>query len=217
MSWQILTPSSKKKITADWHAAFPAFGVHKPMHLLRRTGPLLTGVLLERGAGNDSYKPIFHVHNLAHAFPVISLSMPREVPHEYVHVEWHASKFSGLAKRLGELAYLPVSGPLGLNDIIAGFRAYLQKPFSPYEPNTYRDLALICGWCGAQAELSNTLEEAKTAMSAWPAQVLRQIGGLKPWLDSVRACAQDQSGMRSTTASEITKHRLDGIPATELD
>jgi hypothetical protein len=45
MTWQTLTPAWKTKITADWSAAFPGLGVYKPLHLLRRAGPLLMGGL----------------------------------------------------------------------------------------------------------------------------------------------------------------------------
>lgn len=216
MSWKTLTPAAKKKITADWNTAFTDFGTYKPMHLLRRTGPLLMGVLLEKGASNDFYKPVFHVHNLARAFPVVSLSLPRQVPNEYVHVEWHDSKFPELAKRLVNLAYLPLSGEPTLADILNGFRSYLRKPSTPYEPDAFRDLALICGWAGNRDEIANVLCEAENAMKQWPAAVLKQIGGLEPWLTSIRVAAENQTALKATVAAQIMTHGVGGIPATEL-
>ena len=41
MSLSSLTAGVKKKVTADWNALFPSFGVHKPMRLMRRVGPLV--------------------------------------------------------------------------------------------------------------------------------------------------------------------------------
>lgn len=216
MSWKTLTPAAKKKITADWNVAFADFGTYKPMHLLRRTGPLIMGVLLEKGANNDFYKPVFHVHNLARAFPVVSLSLPRQVPNEYVHVEWHESKFPEMAKRLVDLAYLPLSGELTLADILNGFRSYLRKPSTPYEPDAFRDLALICGWTGNRAEVANVLREAENAMKQWPAAVLKQIGGLEQWLAAARVAAENQEALKVTVAAQITTHGVGGIPATEL-
>ena len=216
MSWKTLTPAAKKKITADWNTTFADFGVYKPMHLLRRTGPLLMGVLLERGSSNDFYKPIFHVHNLARVFPVVSLALPREVPNEYVHVEWHDAKFQEITKRLGELAYMPLSGELALADIVDGFRSYQRKPSMPYEPDAFRDLALICGWCGNRIELANVLRETEKVMKQWPAVVLKQIGGLDHWLSGVRASAENQDELRAITAVQITKHGVGSIPATDL-
>ena len=70
-----LTPAVKRKITLDWHDCFPEMGIYKPLHLLRRVGPLLIGILLERDRTADRYLPTFYVHNLAKHFPVITLTL----------------------------------------------------------------------------------------------------------------------------------------------
>lgn len=60
-----LTAAAKKKITLDWSRLFPELGTYRPLHLLRRVGPLLQGIALERTSGNDLYRPMAHIHCLA--------------------------------------------------------------------------------------------------------------------------------------------------------
>lgn len=216
MSWKTFTAADKKTITTDWNAAFPSFGVYKPLHLLRRNGPLLTGILLERGRNNDGYEPIFHVHNLTRPFPTVSLSWPRRIPNEYVHIEWHAGKFPDLARKIGELAYLPLSGDLALSDIVGGGQSYLRTATNRYDIHAHSDLALLAGWCGNQQEVTNALQQAEKIMKQWPPAVLNQIGGLDNWLESVRVLAVDQAKLQATAREQIAVHKLEKIPAGEL-
>lgn len=67
-----LTP---RRVTADWAAALPGFDVWKPLHLLRRIGPVVQGVCLDRTTSGNEYMPTAHVHALARDFPVISLML----------------------------------------------------------------------------------------------------------------------------------------------
>lgn len=71
-----LTLEDKNIITQDWHLAFPNYNVYKPLHLIKRHGPLLLGIYLKPVYGNEHYLPVFHTHSLLRAFPVISLSTP---------------------------------------------------------------------------------------------------------------------------------------------
>lgn len=215
MSWKKLTPAAKKKITADWQAAFPGFGIYEPMHLLRRTGPLLSGIYLEKYDGG-SYRPIFHVHNLSRSSPNVTLSCYRNIPYEYVQVDWHESKFPKMVKGLSERIFLPLSGPITLAEVVKGFHSYLKEPLSPCESYVYQNLALICGWCGNSDQVATVLREAEDVMRRWPETVLKQIGGLEQWLSTTRASAANQEALRATVVEQISVHGVENIPATEL-
>jgi hypothetical protein len=62
------------KITKDWQRELPKLGINRPMSLLRRVGPLLVGVSLEREFGSR-YTPTFHVHFLGKQSPGMLLSL----------------------------------------------------------------------------------------------------------------------------------------------
>jgi len=70
-----LTPAVARALTRDWATEFPAFAVWRPLRLLRRLGPWVQGITLERSSAGDDYRPTAHVHALTRDFPVISLTL----------------------------------------------------------------------------------------------------------------------------------------------
>lgn len=56
--------------TSDWAKAFPGFDVWQKLCLLRRVGPTLQGICLERTTSGDEYFATAHVHALTTDFPV---------------------------------------------------------------------------------------------------------------------------------------------------
>lgn len=216
MTWKKLTPALKKTITSDWHAAFPDFGVYKPMYLMRRAGPLLMSIYLRPDSGNQTYSPLFHVHDLARVTENITLSHMRRVDNEYVHMEWHESKYPRMVEAIKRLAYLPLSGPVTLAQVLAGLRSYQERPYVPYDPFVFHDMALACGWVGDRAQLEIVLAEAANTMRPWPAAALEPEGGLAQWLVTVRAAAEDRQQLQATVAAQIALFKVDKLPATEL-
>lgn len=73
---KLLTLQDKNIITQDWHSAFPDYSIYKPLHLIKRHGPILFGIYLKPVYGGEHYLPMFHTHSLLREFPVISLSTP---------------------------------------------------------------------------------------------------------------------------------------------
>lgn len=53
-----------RRVTKDWAVAFPGFAVWRPLHLLRRIGPAVQGICLDRSTSGDGYLPTAHVHAL---------------------------------------------------------------------------------------------------------------------------------------------------------
>jgi hypothetical protein len=216
MTWKKFTPALKKKITSDWHSAFPDFGIYKPLYLMRRAGPLLMGIYLQPGSGNEMYRPLFHVHDLARVTENITLSHMRRVGHEYVHMEWHESKYPRMVEAIKRLAYLPLSGPVTLAQVLAGLRSYQKSPYVPYDENVYRDMALICGWAADHALLNDVLVEAEGAMKHWPPEALANVGGVAPWLTVVRAAAENRQALEATVAAQIAVLKVGKLPVVEL-
>ena len=111
-----LTLTAKQQITEDWNRCFPEMGIYKPLHLLRRVGPVLIGILLERDSTKDRYLPTFHVHNLAKPFPVITLTLSEPLRTEItqapdqIKVSQHESRFEEASERMDRQALLPLKG-----------------------------------------------------------------------------------------------------------
>ncbi len=217
MSWMKLTPALTKSLTADWNRSFPAFAAYAPMQLLRRAGPLLMGVCLNRSQDNLTYSPIFHVHPLTRVLEEIILGQPRMIPNALVHVEWHDSKLEELASRLASRAYLPLTGKLRLEDVVSGFSSYLEEPFAPYEPEVYLDLACICRWCGAPEKSEEALRVGEAVMARWPPRVLDGMGGLDAWIREARRLAEDRDRLRATVDQQVVALKLGAIPDAGLE
>src|SRR5436190_8831039 len=107
------------QITKDWKDEFPSLGVYKPLHLLRRNGPLLSGICLDRTSSGDIYKPIFHYHCLLRSCPAISLSLAVQLKaangtDASVSFRSHESSFAKSAEKMRALALLPLDGDITL-------------------------------------------------------------------------------------------------------
>src|SRR5687767_11517160 len=116
-----LSTSIKRQITEDWVKCFPALGIYKPMWLLRRTGPLLQGICLNRDSANDAYRPTFHVHNLAKNLPFVSLTLSAPLrtvktgTPETIRAAFHKERFVDASDRLRRQTQVPLAGPVHLN------------------------------------------------------------------------------------------------------
>lgn len=212
MSFKKFTTSDKKRITNDWHQLFPSLGIYKTMHLMNRVGPLIVGLLLETKSGGNDYIPTFHVHNLTRPFPVISLTLASTLNNEYVHLEWHESRYRELAESMRNTALIPFDGNLELRDVLSGYLQYLKKPTIPYQPQLYEDMALICGWCGNYKEMKRILDLARKDISGWPNQVLTRIGNIEEWVEKLEKKSCNKEAFKSICEKQIDELGVNKIP-----
>ena len=204
-----LTTAAKKQITQDWAELFPGMGVYKPLHLLRRVGPLLIGIALETDSSNISYRPTFHVHSLTADFSEVSLTMSQALATvrtnapETIDVVRHDAKFREAAERLSNQAALPLSGDLLLSTVVAAYQAYIRRPTTHYQPELYEDIALISAWLGEAEQASRVIEEATSVMQSWPQNVLEAIGGLNEWIAALRDRASKPGEIRAAVERRV--------------
>jgi len=163
----VLTKASEKQITEDWQREIPILAVYEPRWLLRRVGPLLVGICLDRDSGGDIYKPIFHVHCLAHEFPCVSLTLATQLRSErsggpsYIEVKWHKHKYKDAAARMVRQSLLPLEGDLRLEQVIDAYRRYMGTPMGRLAPVLeYRDMILLLAWSGDPQGALKLLMEA---------------------------------------------------------
>ena len=71
-----MTQVTRTRIAQDWQARFPMLGHWKAGRLLRRVGPLVQGVCLDRSSNPEDYLPIAHIHFLGMVFPTVALQLP---------------------------------------------------------------------------------------------------------------------------------------------
>ena len=197
-------------------------GIYKPLHLLRRAGPLLIGIVLERDSSNLSYRPTFHVHSLTSDFSEVSLTMSQALSTvrtnapETIDVVRHDAKHREAAERLSKQAALPLSGDLLLSTVVAAYQAYLRRPTTHYQPELYEDIALISAWLGEAEQASRVIEEATCAIGSWPENILEAIGGLEEWIAALRDRASRPDEVRADVERRAEHLGVSAVPRAAL-
>jgi hypothetical protein len=193
--------------------------VYEQLHLLRRCGPLLVGLCLDRSSAPDIYTPTFHVHCLLREFPTVSLTLFLRIQSangcdDYVKLISHVKRLEEHVARMKKLAPLPLEGDVALRQYERAVRNWLKYIQSPYWPDLLEDRILIRAWLGAEYE--TTLDEAASEISSWPSHVLAKMDPLDVWYQRIKARAEDRAGLQRTLESEIEKHRVSKLPVGQF-
>lgn len=217
-----LNAAAKKQITSDWSNVLPSLAEYEPLHLLRRIGPLLEGVILERDSSNVVYRPCFHVHNLVRAFPVVTMSLAHPLrtaqtnAPDQIPVRAHAERFREAAVRLQQQAPLPLSGNLSLDSILEAHERYAQRPGTHYEPELYEDMAGIAMWAGCRERAERILNDYERLMSQWPSHILSEFGTAAAWKSAALSRIGDPEKARSRADEHARELRADKLPLADL-
>lgn len=220
---KVLTAAASAKITADWQRQFPGLGKYRPLHLLRRVGPLLEGIVLERTSGKDIYRPTFHVHCLAGVFPAVTMTLAHELRSEssggpdFVSVLHHESQHVEAAARLCRQSPLALKGNLTLEDVLDAYCRYLQRAGTHYDANfLYGDMARVCGWSGQVERANAIVAEGVRAMEQWPARIVDQMGGVEQWRREVSGVVANQCQLRDIADAQARLLGAHALPVADL-
>lgn len=215
------TPKIEKSITNDWHHEFPNLSVYKPRHLLRRVGPLLIGVCLERDSGAGKYKPCFHVHFLGKEFPVVSLTLCSQLKADsggpdYVEVRFHEQRFIDAARRLKAQSPLPLDdSAVGLGAIVDAYRLYMETPLGKRQRAILSadviGLMVLCDqFDGAKQELEQVLQTSNES-------VFQTFGGRLGFEKKMSAAIENPGVLEKIVQSQIEQLRVKDICNSEID
>lgn len=214
-----LTATARRRITADWLAAFPGLGEYEPLHLLRRVGPLLEGIVLERSSGSRDYLPTFHVHSLLRTFPSVSLTLIHRLRAEpsgaadSISVQRHESRYMEAASRLARQSPLALSGDLRASEVLRAYQEFAARPENRWHANNlFEDMAAMCGWFGDNERSSAFIAEGFAKLGEWSPSALRQIGGREQWRRRLEDLVADRNGLHSIMEKEIRALHLESLP-----
>ncbi|HVJ26061.1 MAG TPA: hypothetical protein VM493_00920 [Vicinamibacterales bacterium] len=216
-----LGAAEKRNITADWQREFPVLATYKPMWLLKRHGPLLVGLMLDRDSSNELYIPTFHVHNLLAPSPSISLSLIYNAPGEkqprmarQIRVDRHESAYLDVAaffkKATPELDAVDLSLSRAIQLHFDFVREKRDYAVAKRCWTIFSDVALLAAWGGHEAYARDTIDGASRLMSEWNLPF-----DVSEWSTAVRDLARPEL-MKETLSSEIAKHKLDAVPVFDL-
>jgi len=208
--------ATMRRITKDWSNLLPWFDIWRPMHLLRRIGPVLQGVCLERSRSGPYYFATSHVHALTRDFPVISLSLSHRVlgpSGQPEHIAISETGLADLANRLAEQTIHSIrEDPPSVDEIVVAYHVTAidrqrtgQAP-AVLEMEDSINTAAVSG----QAELvEEGLRVATQLAGAW-AKPRLPLWWTTPeeWLDGLRRKAGNVSALTATVDEQIAKHKV---------
>ncbi|MCP4591861.1 MAG: hypothetical protein GY842_14085 [bacterium] len=217
-----LTKTVEKRITADWQSEIVGMGVHKPRHLLRRVGPVLVGICLDRGSDGMEYLPTFHTHFLGNVFPVVSLTLStplrteRNGAEDWIPIRGHADRFPEAAAMMTKVSLLPLDGDLRLAAVLDAYRRYMATPMGRRQTATlYRDMVLLRAWARDANGAHTVLDEGLAGLGNNEA-ALRHVGGRKAFIAKSREAITQPELIDQTIESQIEALRLGDLPISEL-
>jgi hypothetical protein len=224
-----LTPTAARAITKDWAALFPGFGIWRPLRLLRRLGPWVQGITLERSSAGDDYLLIAHLHALTRPFPTISLTLASPLRNragvaERILVSDHAESYVDAARRLGESSDLPCDSAPTLPQILSAYRTFVSEHRANGVPAAYVELEDIIdgpavlaldGPTRDSVVLVDAVREGANLAAAEAALWgMGPPGFLTPaqWVEQIVARAADPTRLARCVAEQVTQHRLSALP-----
>ncbi len=215
-----LTKSVERRITSDWHQEFPSLGMHTLRHLLRRVGPLVVGICLERDSSGVQYKPLFHVHSLTKPFPVVSLTMSeplrskRTGGQQAIHLRDHADCYKDAAARLSQHARLPLAGNLSLTQVVEAYIEYMSTPLGKAcRVGLARDIVGLYLWKGEVRKAESFLRGFVETVT------LKDFNSQSQYDEFERSCGElldSPHQVANTVESQIEALRLAKLPVSDL-
>ncbi len=220
-----LTISQKNKITKQWAEEFPSLGIYKSMWLLRRVGPLLQGICLDRDSSNSNYLPTFHVHNLAiQESKSISLTLynpllgkKNNYP-ERISMVQHELKFAEFVGRFRSQAPLNLSGDFLCDRVLDAYNQYIKRggAETTYPLNQYHDMLCVLIWCQRFEEANAFLDGVRQQILDWPPKATQYIGERIKKFFKLQCWIDNPHEMRNSVDLTVSALKLDHLPCSNL-
>ena len=216
-----LTPALKKQITNDWAQAFPGLGVYKQMHMLRRVGPIVLGICLNRSAAGTTYRPIWHIHLLLKEDSALSLNLAMHYRSKNgsvsaIPVQWHANRFAAAVERMRTSALLPMEGDVYLSQVLDAYERWMKEPGNPVGSHNFEDRVLLCAWMNRLDAAAYFLREAEDWLRSRPDYMRERFGNIDEWLERVRQAASNRQELERILKVQVIAHKLDKLPTSEM-
>lgn len=214
---------SARRITSDWAELFPEFTRWQSLRLLRRIGPVVQGIALDRSGDAKSYEPTVHVHALTRAFPTVSLTLCQRLASatgasQSVDVARHASLYRESAAMLEEQSRLPLRRFPDLREILEAYResaASAQRGRLPAAIVELEDLVLIPAAAGLPDLSEEGWEFTSGLARHWsPREGPPGWSDAGTWLEWLWARAADPIALETTVHEQISAHRLSAVNVT---
>ncbi|MFB6561701.1 hypothetical protein ACFCYH_22945 [Streptomyces sp. NPDC056400] len=209
--------ATARRVTADWAGRFGEFDVWKPLRLMRRIGPVVQGITLDRTTSGDGYFPTAHVHNLTREFPVITLALGQRLVgssgmQESVRFSRHSDDFMDAAERLAAQSDLSLSTPPAVAEIAKEYISFAvsqQRKGHPPAVDAVEDGILISAAMGDRALTEESLHIARELVGVWPKSRLPlDWNGSGAWISNLEERAANVNQLTAVIEGQVVFHKL---------
>ncbi|MDX2109331.1 MAG: hypothetical protein SFY80_03725 [Verrucomicrobiota bacterium] len=216
----IYDAKAKKKVSNDWAAQFPLLQVWKATRLLKRHGPLVVGICLDR-ASSMKYTPIAHFHTLCIPFPTISLSLAGELEDRGVPLSISLSRHELEYQRVVaefRLRYSFLDNErMEFNDFVNATRDYISGKHgkfseTPYQHPPFEGIISVAAYLGQINYAQLALDDFARRISRWPSSAVHIIGSADKWRAKMQEIIDAACDSQHIVDNQINEHKLDGIP-----
>ncbi|MFD9338152.1 hypothetical protein ACFWBF_27685 [Streptomyces sp. NPDC060028] len=184
---------------------------------MRRIGPVVQGITLDRTTAGDGYFPTAHVHNLARAFPAITLALGQRLigssgMQESVRFSRHSDDFMDAAERLASQSNLSLSIPPTVAEIAKEYTSFAvaqQGKGHPPAVDSIEDGILIAAATGDRALVEDGLRIARELAGVWPKSRLPiDWNGSDAWISGLEERAANLNQLTAVIEGQVVFHKL---------
>lgn len=215
-----LTASEKKIITSAWKDVLNNYQNYKILHLIKRNGPILTGVYLQPVYAGEHYVPVFHTHSLMTVAPTIGLSSfiflkGTKGGHESISVLRHTSEFAKLVSEFEKQVPLAFEKKLSYQTLDLYYQHFLATD-TRYSIHVMTENILLLCWCHHdQATIDQRIKKYKSIIQQWPDAAKIRFHGEQGWEKSIHSL-MSLDRLQETVQNELLKFKLDQIEDSGL-
>jgi hypothetical protein len=214
-----LSASDKKRVIKDWASVLPSMSPLKSMQLVKRNGPVVSGLYLD--PTSSGFTVHYYVHALLTAFPIVTVGCDVALRdahgmEENVSLKRHTEQFADIVDGFRQQCPQAFEDALSCSTLDRQMAFYIDNnPFN-YPFQDMLNHALLFAWCGRDDDARRQAEAHAATIAAWPADIKEQMGDEQAFLAQFEQ-ARHPDHLRQVVESELLAHQLDGLPDHGLD
>ncbi|WP_099223409.1 hypothetical protein [Listeria costaricensis] len=201
-----MTAAEKNKIMKDWLSNFSGYEKYKPLHLIKRNGPILTGIYLQPVMRGEMYCPIFHTHSLlVPSDGVLSLCcasslLNKKGAREAISPLRHEAQLNEIIEAFVIQEPLSTKREIDFYNLNEFYLAFIRKTKQPFMDAMY-GMVLTAYYFNKLDLFEKNILFCKNIISSWPADVQASVGG-DEWEHKIRTMA-DHEKLKKTFENEL--------------
>ncbi|CAI3944670.1 unnamed protein product [Commensalibacter communis] len=207
-----LTASEKKIITSDWKSVLKNYQNYKTLHLIKRNGPILTGVYLQPVYAGEHYVPVFHTHSLMTVAPTIGLNSliclkGKKGANESISVLRHASEFEKLVSAFKKQVPLAFLKELHCQALDQHYQHFIATD-KVYSIHVMTENILFLFWCRYErCAIGQRMSKYKFIIQQWPNAAKIRFHDEQGWGRSVHSL-MSMDRLQENVQNKLFKFKL---------